>query len=105
MFKPNEQPELPGLDLPPIVPVWPRPGTMPEFLLEILLRDGSTTVDKFAAETGSHEVRKNASILRDYVWPIVVYSKRAPVKRLQRRTIALYTLDIAKIDFTKVVRP
>lgn len=98
------QPTL-DLDLPPIVPAWPRPGTLQEVLLTILMRDGFADVDSFAAETGSHEVRKMASDLRDFGWAVNTYSKPAPRKMLPRRTIGHYVLDLQKINLAEVTRP
>ena len=97
-------PEL-DLECAPIVPVWPRPGTAQEMLLEILLRDGRTTIDDFLQATGSHEERKYISDLRDLAWPIETYNLPAPTPALPRRVIGLYVINLKKIDLAKVARP
>lgn len=99
------QPELP-LNCPPIVPLWPKPDTMPERLLTLLLNDGPQTVDSFYAATGSHEIRKNASHLRDLGWQIDCYPDNVPDKyRPVRRPLGRYFLNLTNVNLLGVVRP
>jgi hypothetical protein len=91
------QPEL-DLNCPPIVPLWPKPGTMPERLLKLLLEHGPQTIDSFYAATGSHEIRKFASMLRDLGWTVNTYSTNAPDQYRLRRTLGHYHLDLSNTD-------
>ncbi len=109
MFNPSNdhqpQTEL-DMDLPPIVPVWPSPGTIHELLLKALIEHGSINIDEFHKLSGSHEVRKTICDLLDLGWPITDMGfKPAPVQRDPRRKLMRYRLELSRIDFTKAVRP
>ena len=101
----NTQPELP-LNCPPIVPLWPRPGTMQERLLKLLLNDGPQTIDSFYAATGSHEIRKFASLLRDLGWTVDCYGDNVPDKyRPKYRPLGRFFLNLTNVNLAGVVRP
>ena len=98
-------PEL-DLNCPPIVPLWPKPDTMPERLLKLLLEQGPQTIDSFYAASGSHEVRKSASVLRDLGWQIDCYPDNVPDKyRPVRRPLGRYFLNLTNVNLLGVVRP
>lgn len=99
----NYQPEL-DLDCPPIVPVWPSPGTAAEQALEMML-NGPLDPDQFQAHCGSQRLAACVCKLRDLGWPIDTYSWPAPTNFFPQRSIARYFLNLQKIALSKVVRP
>ena len=96
-------PEL-DLDCPPIVPLWPRPSTVAELALEMLL-NCPLNPDQFQARCGSQRLAACVCELRDLGWPIDTHDKAAPTPEIPLRRIALYVLNLQKVDLSKVVRP
>lgn len=92
------------MDLPPVVPVWPSPNTTIELALELLLK-GPLDPDQFQARCGSQRLAACVCELRDLGWPIDTHDKAAPTPEIPLRRIALYFLNLQKVDLSKVVRP
>lgn len=88
------------LDCPPISLTFPSPASLEGRLLDVLLREGRTDVDSFYNMTGSHEVRRAVSALRDRLWPIHTLQKSAPTHIDPERVIGDYVLSRTDIEIT-----
>lgn len=107
MYDPSNDQEpqaMLDMEFPPLVPVWPSPCTIIEMALEMLL-SGPLDPDQFQTRCGSQRLAACVCELRDMGWPIDTHDKAAPTPEIPLRRIAMYILNIQKVDLSKVVRP